>query len=349
MKEAKQQTRDLILKANKTFTGVQNKRLLECRYNSRKEHGKQLPSISFKPSWTVNKTRREVLFCMPQKRMNSRVKNWGTNIPLKLIESIEIVMGGQQIERVRGDLFPVLYDLYDIPSTNKQCITVLPFYLSKDGLTLCALMFHEIRFVITLKSDCSEEQLEKFYMTTDVFEEKYILDDKKKLIMPDAPGGYTFFRCEDVYVYGMSECRTTFHAMVSDPVFYFLVNRNVERIELELYIMDEGSIKIQLDALKTVGKWTVFAFVEDLNDINHAINFSKVEVTALHNTFGIKNAKINKDPTVDEDEKSWSWRSLLPWNYFKKQPEVDDTIRIMVITSNAINFRCGMCSVAFAS
>ena len=81
--------------------------------------------------------------------MDNSANEFATNIPLDLIESIKLEIGGQRINKITPKDFSVLYYIFNIPEKNENGNTILPIPGLIHGIH--RLEYHEIKIIFEFK------------------------------------------------------------------------------------------------------------------------------------------------------------------------------------------------------
>jgi hypothetical protein len=99
-------------------------------------------------------------------------KNFATNVPIDLIESVYLLsnQGTMLYDTIYSNMFEALYNIYELPRTNKNGKTILPFYVSKIGIP--HVKYGQIDLKINFKDDvdvypnaCIEADVHSYVIT----------------------------------------------------------------------------------------------------------------------------------------------------------------------------------------
>ena len=282
-------TKDEIRKLNQLYTGMQDVQLKKCDRHASIKVGKRIRSSTFKYS-SINKN-RNIHFLMPHcNPSNVRLRNFRTNIPRDLIHKVTLTIGHNEIEVVREDMFLVMYKLYSMitpvnDNGDGDVYTTLPLYLSLGGISPCEMKYHDVTFIVELNQNSDNihgDQLDSFHMQADVFEELQNRESEEKekkgeimecVCRPSQVPGYTVFQLQEMCIYTTTKSVTKYKLIcLSHPVFYFLVNRDINTLDLQLKdggFEEMGNHRLVLKTTGTVGMWNIFRVASDLNDIEH--------------------------------------------------------------------------------
>ena len=180
-------------------------------------------------------------------------REFAINVKSELIDSIEIIIGVQRVERIFGDMFEVLYDMYDLPETNEEGYTIIPFYLSKFGIE--KLKYHETKVIVKFKKAPQEYELK-------IKLQHSIVTNPKNILLHQI----------QKHEFGNRLC-------INHPVSHFIVNGDLEALDLSF----NGQDNIIIKRCKKYETCSLFSFVDNLNDYDHMINFSVIDNAIIKN------------------------------------------------------------------
>ena len=199
-----------------------------------------------------------------EKEDNLVFSEFALNVPAELIDNVTIEIGRQQIERIYGEIFEVLYDLYELPKTNEDGDTVIPFYLSKCGVE--KLQYHNIEITVKLKEKIGNN---KFYIKYKV--QKTTSKHKKEILLYQVHGPGLYRNCGKRMIF-------------NHPVGYIIYMTDQNELELIINslkdILKLKRVKKYVTASSTI---SLFAFADNLTDFDHFINFSRIDSSLINN------------------------------------------------------------------
>lgn len=235
---------DYIAQLSKVFEGAQ----------TADKEGKDTPQIYGEYQKTVEMIKKNnSTYLIPADSVKGVIRNFSTTIPFDTIESVILEAGGQWLEKIDGDHFKVLQNVYQIDNDK------LPFYLGKIGIV--GVEWHDIIIKFTFKSGVK---------TT--YDWKVSFDVYSTLI--DIP--------VDLYYQTQIFCNN--RIVVNHPVSVICVKGYAKSINLDLtYASKDKSCKYFITLHKTefVDGYSLFYFGNKLNDFEHMINFSRVDVAII--------------------------------------------------------------------
>ena len=203
--------------------------------------------------------------------------NFATNIAVENVRYFEIIIGGITIEIIYVDTFDALYELYGIPRKNGNGNTIIPFYLSKIGVTFLEY------FVIKIKLEYNNSVRDtNFHLETD--------QTPLSELEFTSPRLNVIFQCEDYRWRNWNNIR---FPMI---VLYILVNDpELEKLEL---LLDNERLCLYRDTV--YGNQSVFKII-DINDFRNSsryINFYKVEDFKILTDSSKSNGDIRQITTI---------------------------------------------------
>lgn len=190
--------------------------------------------------------------------------SFAVNINPDDINYVYFEVGGQTFDRIYGDIFDALYDLYDIPRVNDNGYTIIPFHMSKLGIEL--VKYHEIHIKIVIKPyrKCPLNNVNIQYS------KQYAIgkhDELKEMLTYQIQN--TGCRSEDEIVSDKGYYRANF----VHPLLYILIEDDEETLELTI----NAYYPFTLKRIKKYKHVSLFQLAEHLRDFDHTINFSKVD------------------------------------------------------------------------
>jgi hypothetical protein len=212
---------------------------------------------------------------MSTKNDNVLFKNFAIE-SIDNIKSIDIEIGNNLIESIDIDAIDVFCDIYNIPKFDEKGWYNIPFYISINGIP--SIDLHTIKFKITFNKEFEEEPIlifkyDTFKYNYDTFKYvesfnifDYMLNKVKEhnVFLTFQNKKYIINKDNEIEYQG----HPVFHLFVKNPILEFL--------ELKL---DENSLIIPRS--KKIGDYSLFSLVDNLKDINHTINFSRVKIIKI--------------------------------------------------------------------
>ena len=189
-------------------------------------------------------------------------REFSINLEPEDIESVTIEIALCNIETIHGEMFNVLYDLYNIPRKNEENYTIIPFYLSRIGIK--NLEYNDI--------DNYRKNKKKDYMKVQI--SKAVIHNKPARML----------------VYQVQKNFNKKVLYFCHPISHIIVMDNIDT--LDLTINKNHRIKLKPD--RKYPNCTLFSF-KDAERNEHLINFSMIKDAKIENETSGNIYAINKN------------------------------------------------------
>jgi len=167
------------------------------------------------------------------------------------VESIEIEIGGQRMDRIYKDVIPIMQNLYGVDED------VIPLYFSVSGIN--SLDYHEIKLRVEYNVTCDDDAL--------IFD---IYKWKNQRNINNVMYQLQFTGTDDLSGDGLKKVKLNFN----HPVLHLMLkNYSPEILELEF---DDGD-KFEIKREKKIGDISLYSIADFFYDYKNGINFSRID------------------------------------------------------------------------